>query len=295
MSNEAQQKSTESESQLDLKDEFLEAVRDLPPMPKVILKIQKLLLDPNSNAEEIAGYIETDQALAAKVLKMANSPYYGMSGKVSSIQHAAVILGFKIIGELTTMAGFSHLMGKKLPGYGYKSDELWRHSLAVALASKIIAEKINPELSGEALTAGLIHDIGKLILDPYVLENRDAFDKLVEDENQTFLTAEKQVLGYDHAEIASEICDHWKFPELLALAIKYHHNPSLSNESEMAFILHLADYIAVLSGSGYDIDEILDIREEGTDAFLSIHQKDMKVIGAVIIESIVKIEEELMI
>jgi putative nucleotidyltransferase with HDIG domain len=233
--------------------------------------------------------------LAAKVLKMANSPYYGMSGKVSSIQHAAVILGFKIIGELTTMAGFSHLMGKKLPGYGYNSDELWKHSLAVALASKIIAEKINPELAGEALTAGLIHDIGKLILDPYVLEKRDAFNKLIEDENQTFLTAEKQVLGFDHAEIASEICNHWKFPESLALAIKYHHNPSLSNKSEMAFILHLADYIAVLSGSGYDIDEILDIREEGTDAFLRIHQKDMKVIGAVIIESVVKIEEELAI
>ena len=186
-------------------------------------------------------------------------------------------------------------MGKKLPGYGYKSDELWKHSLAVALGAKIIAEKIKPELSSEALTAGLIHDMGKLILDPYVLENRDAFDKLIEDENHTFLSAENHVLGYDHAEIASEICDHWKFPESLAQAIKYHHNPSLSNENEMAFILHLADYIAVLSGSGYDIDEILDIREEGTDAFLSIHQKDMQVIGAVIIESVVKIEEELTI
>ena len=288
-------KSTQTKSQADLKNEFIKAVQDLPPMPKVVLKIQKLLLDPNSNAEEIATYIETDQALAAKVLKMANSPYYGMSGKVSSIQHAAVILGCKIIGELTTMAGFSHLMGKKLPGYGYKSDELWKHSLAVALAAKIIAEKINPELASEALTAGLIHDMGKLILDPYVLENRNAFDELVEDENLTFMRAEKQVLGVDHAEIASEICDHWKFPGSLSRAIKYHHNPSLSNKNEIAFILHLADYIAVLSGSGYDIDEILDIREEGTYAFLKIHQKDMKVIGAVIIESVVKIEEELMI
>jgi putative nucleotidyltransferase with HDIG domain len=295
MIDEHQPKPAESEEQQDLKDEFIKAVQDLPPMPKVMLKIQKLVVDPNSDAEEVAAYIETDQALAAKVLKMANSPYYGMSGKVSSIQHAAVILGFKIIGELTTMAGFSQLMGKTLPGYGYKSDELWKHSLAVALAAKIIAEKINPDLSGEALTAGLIHDIGKLILDPYVLGKRDQFDKLVEDENQTFLFAEKQILGYDHAEIAAKICTHWKFPESLALAIKYHHNPSLSSQIEMAFILHLADYIAVLSGSGYDFDEILDLRDEGTDAFLKIHQKDMKVIGAVIIESVVKIEEELTI
>jgi len=295
MINEAQQESIEAPYQQDLKAEFLKAVKDLPPMPKVLFKIQKLLIDPNSDAKQIAGYIETDQALAAKVLKMANSPFYGLTGKVSSVQHAAVILGFKTLGELTTLAGFSDLMGKKLPGYGYNSDELWRHSLAVALASRIIAEKINPELSNEALTAGLIHDMGKVILDPYVFDHREDFEVFVEDENQTFLVAEKHVLGFDHAETASEMCRNWKFPDSLALAIKYHHNPSRSDGNEMAFILHLADYIAVLSGSGYDFDEILDVREEGTEEFLSIHQQDMKKIGNLILESIIKIEEELTI
>jgi putative nucleotidyltransferase with HDIG domain len=293
MTDENQQKSTDIPEPQDLKDEFLKAVQDLPPMPKVLFKIQKLLLDPNSDVEQIAGYIETDQALAAKVLKMANSPFYGMTGKVSTIQHAAIILGFETLSELTTMAGFSAIMGKKMPGYGYDSDDLWKHSLAVALASKMIAEKINPDLANDALTAGLLHDLGKLILDPYVLDQREAFDNLIEDENQTFLIAEKQILGFDHAEIASEICNHWKFPEPLTLAIKYHHNPSLSNGTEMAFILHLADFIAVLSGSGYDLDEILDIEEEGTDKFLSIHQEDVKSIGDAIFESVLKIEEEL--
>ncbi len=293
MIDEAQQESIETPDRQDIKAELLKAVKDLPPMPKVLFKIQKLLIDPNSDAKQIAGYIETDQALAAKVLRMANSPFYGMTGKVSSVQHAAVILGFKTLGELTMLAGFSDLMGKKLPGYGYNSDELWRHSLAVALASRIIAEKINPELSNEALTAGLIHDMGKVILDPYVLDRREAFDVFVENENQTFLIAEKHVLGFDHAEIASEICLKWKFPDSLALAIKYHHNPSRSNGNEMAFILHLADYIAVLSGSGYGYDEILDVREEGTEEFLSIHQQDMKKIENLILESIFKIEAEL--
>ena len=292
MTDENQQKSKDNQ---DLKAEFIKAVQDLPPMPKVLFKIQKLLLDPNSDVEQIAGYIETDQALAAKVLKMANSPFYGMTGKVSTIQHAAIILGFKTLSELTTMAGFSAMMGKKLPGYGYYSDELWKHSLAVALASKMIAEKIEPDLASDALTAGLIHDLGKLILDPYVLDQRESFDELIEEENQTFLIAEKQILGFDHAEIAAEICDHWKFPESLTLAITFHHNPSLSNGTEMAFILHLADYIAVLSGSGYDLDEILDIQEVGTDKFLSIHEKDVKSIGDAIFESVLKIEEELTI
>jgi putative nucleotidyltransferase with HDIG domain len=278
-----------------LKDELLKAVQDLPPMPKVLLKIQKLLLDPYSDTQQIAGCIETDQALAAKVLKIANSPFYGMTGKVSTIQHAAIILGFQTLSELTTMAGFSAIMGRKLPGYGYHSDELWKHSLAVALASKLIAEKINPDLVNDAFTAGLIHDLGKLILDPHVQDQREALDEFIEDENQTFLIAEKQILGFDHAEIASEICSHWKYPESLTQAIKYHHNPSESNGSEMAFILHLADYIAVLSGSGYDLDEILDLKEEGTDKFLNIHEKDVISIGDALFESVLRIEEELTI
>ncbi len=293
MMNEAHLESAETPDHQGLRAEILKAVKDLPPMPKVLFKIQKLLLDPNSDAKQVAEYIETDQALAARVLKMANSPFYGMSGKVSSVQHAAVILGFKTLGELTTLAGFSDFMGKRLPGYNYNSDQLWKHSLAVALAARIIAEKINPKLTNEALTAGLIHDMGKIILDPYVLEHREVFDEFVEDENQTFMVAEKQVLGFDHAEIAFEICESWKFPAPLGQAIKYHHRPSLSDGSEMAFILHLADYIAVLSGSGYDIDEILDIREEGTEGFLSVHQRDVKTIGRLIFESITKIEEEL--
>ena len=295
MTDDQKQKSTEIPDRQVLKDELLKAVQDLPPMPKVLFKIQKLLVDPYSDTQQIAGYIETDQALAAKVLKMANSPFYGMTGKVSTVQHAAIILGFQTLSELTTMAGFSAIMGKKLPGYGYYSDELWKHSLAVALASKLIAEKINPELVNDALTAGLIHDLGKLILDPYVQDQREALDKFIEDENQTFLIAERQILGFDHAEIASEICSHWKFPETLTQAIKYHHNPSVSNGSEMAFILHLADYIAVLSGSGYDLDEILDIKEEGTDKFLSIHEKDVISIGDALFESVLRIEEELAI
>jgi putative nucleotidyltransferase with HDIG domain len=279
--------------QQDLRKKIKRAVKDLPPMPAVVNKIQQLLFDPNSTAQQIADFIETDQAIAAKVLKMANSTYYGMSGKVSSVHHAAVILGFKALGELCTIAAFSDFMGNKLPGYGYHSDELWKHSLAVAGAAKLIAEKLDPQIVHEALTTGLIHDIGKLILDPYVLEQRETFDAFIEGGDQTFLEAEKQILGFDHADIAADICKHWKFSESLTQAIQYHHCPSRSHGNQMAFILHLADYIAVLSGSGYDIDEVLDIREEGTEEFLDIHQKDIISISSSIIEYIFKIETDL--
>ena len=266
------------------------AMEDLPPMPTVIIKIQKLLSDPNSNTGQIAGLIETDQAIAVKVLRLANSAFYGLSGKVTSIQHAAVILGYKTLGELITIAGFSGLMGKKLSGYRYNSDELWKHSLAVASASKIIAEKNQPEAIDELLTAGLIHDIGKIILDPYVSEKRRDFDTLLEVGNLTFLEAEKKILGFDHAEIASEVCKRWKLPDLLTAAIKYHHYPSLSNGNKMAFILHLADYIAMLCGAGYDTDDVLYKLEEGTENALEIGQKEIRTIMSSVMEAVVEVE-----
>ena len=144
-----------------LKAKIKKAMDDLPPMPTVILKIQKLLSDPNSNTGQIAELIETDQAIAVKVLKLANSAFYGLSGKVTSIQHAEVILGYKTLNELITIAGFSGLMGKKLTGYGYNSDELWKHSLAVALGSRIVAEKKHPEAINELLTAGFRGEAAK--------------------------------------------------------------------------------------------------------------------------------------
>ena len=276
-----------------LEKKIIKSVKNLPAMPEIIFKIQKLLSDPNSNIKQIANVIETDQVIAVKVLKLANSSYYGLSGKVSSVQHAAVILGFKTLGELIAIAGFSGLMGKKLPGYGYDSKEFWKHSLAVALASKIIAEQTIPDLTGEAFTSGLIHDIGKIVLDPFVSEKRETFKALLEKENQTFLNAEKQILGYDHAEIASEICKNWKIPELLINAVGYHHYPSLSNKNKVSYLLHLGDYIAMQSGVGYDSDDILYELEEETMNFLGIQPKDANMIMSKVIEAMLKLEEKL--
>jgi putative nucleotidyltransferase with HDIG domain len=282
--------STRSNHLNGLREQIKKAVDDLPPMPTVIIKIQRHLSDPNSNTGQIADLIETDQAIAVKVLKLANSAFYGLSGKVTSIQHATVILGYKTLGELITIAGFSGLMGKKLSGYGYNSDELWKHSLAVALGSKIIAEKKHPEATNELLTAGLIHDIGKIILDPYVFQKRKDFEILVNNGDLTFLEAEKQILGFDHAEIASEVCTKWKLPNLLTGAIKHHHSPSLSNGNNMAFILHLADYIAVLCGAGYDTDDVLYRLDEKTESSLKIYQKEISSIMSSVLDAMVKVE-----
>jgi len=267
-------------------DRILAGVDELPPMPQVVVKAQKLLADPDSSVKELAGLLETDQAIAAKVLKMANSAFYGMSGKVSSIQHASLVLGYRNLGEIITAAGIQKSLERKLPGYGFESEDLWRHSLAVALGSKIIAGRKNPKLEMVAYTAGLIHDIGKIILDPFVLDQKDAFEAMFIDEQQTYLNAEKQLLGLDHAEVAAEICEKWSIPETIASAIRYHHCPTASLEVELAFILHMADYISLMSGDGYESDDFLYELEDGTLDFLGLDQDDVGQLSLELLDSV---------
>jgi len=272
-----------------LKDKIFKSVVELPPMPQVVIKIQEIIADGNANAKKIAAIIETDQGIATKVLKVANSSYYGLSGKISSISHASVVLGHKVLGEIVTLAGAEGILDGKLPGYGYDPKDLWEHSLAVAFGAKIISNSKNPNMVKEAHMAGLIHDVGKIILDSYIVEKKEEIESFMEKEEKAFLEAESQYFGFNHAEIASEVCKKWNFPESITFAIKYHHQPGKSDGNELAYILHMADYIAIVSGTGYDSDDILYELEEGTMDHLNITNEDMSDITLKVIESVSKV------
>jgi putative nucleotidyltransferase with HDIG domain len=258
-------------------------------MPQVIIKTQEVISDSKADAKKIAEVIGTDQSIATKVLKVANSAYFGMSGKISSISHASVVLGHKILEEIVTLAGAEGILAGKLPGYGYDSQDLWKHSLAVAFASKIIANSKNPGLVKEAHMTGLIHDVGKIILDSYIVEKKAEIESFMEKEEKTFFEAESQYLGFNHADIASDVCKKWNFPESIIIAIKYHHQPAGSDGNELCYILHMADYIATLSGIGYDTDDILYELEEGTMDYLRFSNENVSEIVLKVTESVDKI------
>nr|MBC8360406.1 HDOD domain-containing protein [Candidatus Desulfatibia profunda] len=180
-----------------LKKKILRNVKELPPMPQTVLKAREIMANPKSDFKELAQLFETDQAIATKILKIANSPYYGYSGKVSSIQRASLVLGHKTLGELITIGGTASLLGHRLEGYGLDAGALWKHSLAVAFGARIIANNKEPALSNDAFTSGLIHDAGKLILDQYIKERWELFEEFMADGQQTFLSAEKKILELD--------------------------------------------------------------------------------------------------
>lgn len=257
----------------------------LPPMPEIMAKATKILSDDNAGFKEVGDVLETDQAMATRVLKLANSAYYGLSVPVSTVQQASALLGFQTLIELITVVSTSKMMGTSLDGYDIGSEEMWKHSLFVATASKLIAEKNHPELASDAFNAGLIHDSGMIIIDEYISKNKESYKNILNG-GATVHSAEKQILGFNHAEIASEFFKKWNLPASQTKAIKFHHHPADSENDMLSYILHIADSIAMQNSPekncklaegatdfvGIDEEEIENIYEESQEAVSSIIQ-----------------------
>jgi HD-like signal output (HDOD) protein len=277
----------------DLKKKILRRIKDLPPMPKVLFKARQVMDDPKSGFKEIAKIIETDQAIAAKVLKVANSAYYGLSGMVNSIHQATVVLGYETLEQVITMVSSSSLLGKQLKGYSLNAGVLWRHSLAVAMASRIIAKKRAPSLEGDAFSVGLIHDAGKLALDAIILQKKKEIRDFLDNTEASFLKAERHVLGFDHTEIAHDMCQKWKLPTDHAEAMRFHHSPEESKNNQLAHIVHVADYIAKQaeygSGPAFDSEPLHPSSMEE----LQLKPEQMEEISAEMVDAVEKITESL--
>ena len=273
------------------KAKILRGLVNLPPMPHIILKAREIIADPDSSLKNLADTIETDQALVAKVLTLANSAYYGVSGMVSSIQHASVLLGQKTLVQLITISASSSLLNKKLKSYQVAPDEMWKHSLACAFGARRICEKSHPDLVDDAFVAGLLHDAGKIILDPYLESHKDDFDRLNRQMDRPFFEIERAIIGFDHAEIMARACRLWRFPEAQSDAIRFHHSPLDSENGPLAAIIHTADILAKSAGYAAGAPcQVTDIRKD-IQEFLKIDLKDLDTITDAMLDDVQKIEE----
>jgi HD-like signal output (HDOD) protein len=276
-----------------LKAKILRSLVNLPPMPHIILKARDILSDPESSLKDLARVIETDQAMVARVLTLANSAYYGVSGMISSIQHASVLLGQKTLGQMITISASSALLNKKLQGYEIAPEEMWKHSLACAFAAKRVAERNNDDKVEDAFTAGLLHDAGKIILDKYVKKHKREFEQFSQEHDLPLFEAEKSIIGFDHAEIMSRACRLWRFPEVQVTAIRYHHQPGCSEEHRLACTIHLADVLAKSAGFTTGSPEQLDQIEPEILEFMDIQRQELDDLAIAVTDDVRKIEEEL--
>ena len=201
-------------------------------------------------------------------------------------------MGQKTLSELITIAASSQFMSQKLPGYQLKPGDLWKHSLAVALGSRIIAEKKNAEWAEDAFIAGLLHDAGKIILDPYIVEHKKAFNKALKNGHPNFFEAEKAVLGFDHCEVMSRAARFWRYPDTQSTAIRYHHYPARSGDSELAFTIHLADFTAKEAGFKSGNHSSQPEMDPQTLSYLGFQKQDLSPIIAEITASVEKLVTE---
>ncbi|WP_026894451.1 HDOD domain-containing protein [Clostridiisalibacter paucivorans] len=236
-------------------DKLIQLVDDMPVFPNRINKILKLTEDPNSTVHDIETEILKDQSLTAKVLKLANSTHYGYSRRISTITEATVLLGFKTIRSITLASSVSKVLMQELPGYGLEKDMLWEQSQTCAIIARQLAKKTRKSDPEQAYIAGLLRDIGKVILSYYVKKEYNLIVEKVGSSGRSFQDAEKEVLGFDHAQIGAKIAEKWNFPQDLIDAIENHHTPAQSNvNKDLVSLIHVADALVMTMGisMGYD-------------------------------------------
>jgi len=229
----------------------IESVGDLPTLPTVATEIIALANSPKTNAADVGKMIEQDQALTAKVLRLVNSAFYGFPGQIKSIQHAVVIIGFNKVKNVVVTASVFDL-SKGRSSENLDLPRFWRHSLGAAIGAKVASKTLGGGLQpDDAFVGGLIHDIGKLILDQFLTADYTPALAMARDQGMLLLDAEKEVLGFNHAVAGSWIAEKWRLPQPLQHAIRQHHTPTQARENrEMVCAVHLGDILCRALGIG---------------------------------------------
>ena len=230
--------------------EIVDRAGELAALPQVVMRLIDLTSDPKASASDVERVIQSDQAVAARVLTLANSSYYGLPRRVSSIREAVVFLGFKSVRNLAmTVTAFNMFLGKSDDASLARRD-LWRHSLNTALCTRVIcgwlhstdAKNVSAE---EAFTGGLLHDIGKMGLDIALPKEYSEAVKEAHRAGLRLHEVEMEFLPYSHALVGSALATQWNLPPLLCDALEYHHSPMDSQVNpHLVSVVSLADEIA---------------------------------------------------
>jgi putative nucleotidyltransferase with HDIG domain len=231
--------------------ELILATCEIPAVPVVAVKVLRLVDDPHASIRDLQRVIMADQAIASRVLRVANSAFYGRRQRIDTISEAITVLGLKSIKTITLAVSTREVYRR----FGLVEQKLWEHSLGVSVACGIIASQVSIVKAEEAVVAGLVHDIGKVIMNN---SHPDRFNILMQnlyERSVAFTSLEGEVFGFTHAEVGSLLAEKWGFPEDLRRAILYHHSmassdPALDGEVIIAAVA-LADTLCVKLGVGY--------------------------------------------
>ncbi len=216
----------------------VEALSALPTLPNVVQSVVRMVESEHTNTEQVGALISRDQVLSAKILRLVNSPFYGFPGRISSISHALVLLGFNVVKGLVLTTTVFDTLARETRG-------LWEHSLGTAVLSRRLALQADMPEPDEVMVAGLLHDIGKVVLSYLAPEDFRAALKVAQVKHCHIALAEREVFGVDHTRVALWVARHWHLPDRLSDAISCHHNLARAEHSrDTAAVVQLEDILA---------------------------------------------------
>jgi len=236
-------------------DQLLADIERLPSFSEIVHKVLQMVKDPDADFHAVAKEISKDVGLTSDILRISNSAYYHPSREVRSVHEAIIILGLKTVKDIVLVSAARGILKQPVAGYRLEERDMWDHSLVVAsLASKIAEDRKTKTPVDVAFTAGLLHDVGKIVLAQvfrkiYVQISME----MKQNPNQRFTELEKKYMGYNHSEIGAILLKKWNFPAELVEAALYNYTPDKASiNPELTAIIHIANWIALSAGIGVD-------------------------------------------
>lgn len=235
--------------------EVIRNINELPTLPSVVAKVNELVNSSNASAGDINDVISRDISLSSRVLKLVNSSFYGFPRRITSITHAVVILGFNTVRNLVLSSFVFSAFKQRSARFDHSS--FWTHSVGTAVGASTIAQAANLSQNQreDAFIAGLLHDVGKVVMCEFMSDSMDEVLSRVEQQNCLFLDAEHQTLDFDHSELGGCLLEEWNLPPSIVGLVRHHHDLACDDETmRMCAIIQLADILArtLCFGNGGD-------------------------------------------
>ncbi|MFH1760996.1 MAG: HDOD domain-containing protein [bacterium] len=231
--------------------QIAEKIIGLPTLPTVVAKMIELVDNPKTSASSLSKLISTDQALTAKILKLANSAYYGFPREITTVNLAIVVLGFNTVKDMGLSVSVLDAFPDMEDIEHFEMSSFWEHSIGVGVGAKMLARSFGYRVSGEAFVGGLLHDVGKLILNQYLHSDFISILKKAHKDRVDFREVEMEVIGTTHSQVGAWLAEKWRLPRIIVDSISFHHNPELvENNPELVLFTHLADIICRRAGVG---------------------------------------------
>jgi putative nucleotidyltransferase with HDIG domain len=237
--------------------DILAEVDRLPTLNATVVRLMGMLHDDDIGFGDIEKVIRTDPALTANLLRTANTAYFATSRRVESVTQAISVLGLRRLVDVVTLSAMAEVIPEKLPGYGLSAQAFWRHCVAVAVLAESLGRRLETGRSGLAFTAGLLHDLGKLVISTYLARQPGRSDGPL---RLTSIESERAALGTDHARIGKAIAEAWRLPHAVALVNQAHHAPGESDDDSPSddytvTLVHVADGMAHAFGFGGGVND----------------------------------------